>query len=248
MKAKVLIWVFLLLVPLSRANIQARTIGTGATVENVQFDDGMITAIARVVNNSAKDVTGFDLSIDVEYKNGKTRHFEKLVELLPKMIFLQSAGANVPAGEGALHPGKSEQITVNLAPPSAKNQIAAARIQVDMVAYHDLTADGQNERALLRLANMRKERALADLKAAEIISAAVANSVTPDPRGMALKQLRELHEQAKKNGDSGAFALEIKNIIEDLERDERVDLKSYARQRNKDAVLHLEHQRIGGVQ
>jgi hypothetical protein len=232
----------------SAQTIKANAVGTGAIVENIQFDNDMTTAVVRVVNNSAKDITGFDLSVDLNYKNGETKHSEMLVEFLPKMVSLQSQGKDVGPGEGALHPGNAEEVTVNLVPPSAKNQLASARIQVDMVAYRDLSADGQNERALLRLSNMRKERALADLKAAEIISAAAANTITPDPRGMALKQLRELHDRAMKSGDSGSFAIEIENIIQDLERDQRIDLKSYARERNKDAVLHSQHQRIGGVQ
>jgi hypothetical protein len=217
----------------------------GAVIDNVEFDKNMTTAVVRVFNQSAKDITAFNLSVDVHYRNGRTKHFERLIELLPKMVFQQMVSASPTLGEGALHPGKTEEVAVNLVPPSDKNLVLSADIRLDMAVALDLSAQGSNQGAIERLVTLRKGHADADLKAAEIISAAAADSVTPDARGMALRQLRELQvEQQKKNNDTGGFSIELQSIIHDLERDQNIDLRSYARQRNRDALTKLAHVNI----
>ena len=237
----------LLLVPLPLTYAQPDSATIGAIVDNVQFDKEMTTALVRVLNQSGKDITGFDISVDVRYRNGRIKHFERLVELLPKMVFQQTIHHSPVLGEGSLRPGKIEDVTINLVPPTDKNLVLSAEIKVDMVAYMDLSAEGQNQEAVGRLVALRKGHVEADMKAAEIISTAAADTVTPDPRGMALRQLRQLQsEQEKRNDDTGGFSIELQAIIHDLERDQNVDLKSFARRRNEDAVVKSSHTRIGG--
>jgi len=245
MRLQRIVILLLLLGPLTYA-IQLGSAEMGAVVDNVQFDKDMTIAVVRILNKSQKDITAFNLSVDVHYRNGRTKHFERLVELLPKMVFQQTVNASPKLGEGALHPGKTEEVTINLVSPTDKNLVLSADIKLDMAVDLDLSAEGPNQGAIDRLVALRKGHIDADLKAAEIISAAAADTVTPDPRGMALRQLRLLHEQAKTNNDTGGFSHEIQNIIQDLERDQNIDLKSYARQRNRDAVTKSAHVKIGG--
>ena len=245
MRWNLIILLLLVRPPLSYA--QPNSASIGAIVDNVQFNREMTTALVRVLNQSGKDITGFDISVDVRYRNGRTKHFERLVELLPKMVFQQVVHDSPTLGEGALRPGNIEDVTINLVPSADKNLVLSADIKVDMVVYLDLNAEGQNQEAIGRLIALRKGHVDADIKAAEIISTAAADTVTPDPRGMALRQLRQLQsEQEKRNDDTGGFSIELQTIIHDLERDQNVDLKSYARQRNKDAIVKLSHTKIGG--
>ena len=117
----------LLLGPLTYA-IQLGSAEIGAVVDNVQFDKDMTTALVRVLNKSQKDITALNMSVDVHYRNGRTKHFERLVELLPKMVFQQMVNASPTLGEGALHPGKIEEVTINLVPPTDKNLVLSADI------------------------------------------------------------------------------------------------------------------------
>ena len=58
----------------------------GAAVENIRLEDGSKAAFIRVVNNSGKDITAFNLSVDVTFKNGKASHFEHTTDFLPGII------------------------------------------------------------------------------------------------------------------------------------------------------------------
>jgi CRISPR/Cas system CMR-associated protein Cmr5 small subunit len=118
-------------------------------------------------------------------------------------------------------------------------------VKLDVVAYSDHTVDVENEPALLRLAGVRHNQALADQKAAEIINAAAADSVTPDPTGMAITHLRAVLEQARRKKGERELEVELMAIIADLESRKsdasRSDLQSYATRKNADVEILSSH-------
>src|SRR6266853_2984855 len=168
---------------------------SGAYVENIRFEKQSRIAYLRIVNTSTKDISGLNLSIDVTYESGPY-HYERILDLAAKMVDSQKVGA---ADNGALHPGATMEERLDLpARGGPNNHALAVTAKIDLVAYADSTVEVNNEAALSRLVSLRKNRMLADQKAAEIINEAAADSVTPDPRGVALARLRVLLEQAKR--------------------------------------------------
>jgi hypothetical protein len=215
----------------------------GAAVENIRFEKGTRIAFVRVTNTSNKDITGFNLSVAVTYQNGRQYHYERLVDFLPKMLARQKQSL---ADDGALHPGDQYEERFDLPSHGDPNNLAiAVSAKLDVAAYSDHSVDVVNEPALLRLTGTRHNWALADQKAAEIINAAVANSITPDPRGMALTQLRAVLEQAKRKDGERELEVELMAIIADLERrgpaTSKFDLRLYATSKYGDSEALASH-------
>ena len=215
----------------------------GPLVENIRFEKGNSIAFASIVNVSGKDVTGFNLSIEVTYQDGRQSSYERLVDLLPRMLSYQNQEL---ADNGALHPGDRWEERIDL--PSHRginNAPIAVSVKLDVAAYSDHTVDVENEPALLRLAGVRHNQALADQKAAEIISAAAADDVTPDPTGMAVTQLRTALEQARRKKGEHELEVELMAIIAYLESGKsdisRSDLRSYATRKNAEVGILSSH-------
>jgi hypothetical protein len=225
----------------------------GAAVENIRLEDGSKVAFIRIVNNSDKDITAFNLSIDVTFKNGKASHFEHMTDFLPGII---------SGGREALHPGNSYEVRIDI---QAGTELLSASAKLDVVAYADLSADvDKNQDALVRLVGARKSDALAQERSAEIINAAAADTVSPDPVGLAIRQLRQVAEQIK--GRSTELSeTKLGSIIADLENrsaqaaferertgmevweqhnTEVAFLRGYASRRNKDAITVEAHSHL----
>ena len=127
----------LLLAGISSVAMRAQAIG--ASVDNVRFEKGTHIAFAHVINTSTKDITGFNLSVDVTYQNGQKSHYERLVDFLPQMLGSQKLGL---ADSGALHPGNRYEERLDLpAHGSADNFAVAVSAKLDVAAYSDDTAD-----------------------------------------------------------------------------------------------------------
>jgi hypothetical protein len=220
-----------------------RPVQLGPVVENVRFEKGSNIAVASIANVSGKDVTGFNLSIEVTYQDGRQFSYERLVDLLPRMLSYQNQ--ELP-DNGTLHPGDRWEERLDLPSRSGANNTAiAVSVKLDVAAYYDHSVDVENEPALLRLAAVRHNRALADQKAAEIISAAAANNVTPDPVGMAVTQLRAVLEQARRKKGEHELEVELMAIIANLESRKsdtsRSDLRSYATRKNAEVEVLSSH-------
>ena len=212
-------------------------------VENVHFEKGSKIAVAIITNTSAKDVTGFNLSIEVTYQDGSQFSYERLVDFLPRMLSYQNQELS---DSGTLHPGDRWEERLDLPSHRGANNVAiAVTVKLDVAAYSDHSVDVENEPALLRLAGVRHNRALADQKAAEIISAAAADNVTPDPTGMALTQLRAALEEARRKKGERELEVELMAIIANLESRKsdasRSDLRSYATRKNADVNILSSH-------
>ena len=223
---------------------QTPTAQIGAVVDNIRFEKGTRLAFVRIVNNSNKDITGFNLSVDVTYQNGQQYHYERMVDFLQTIILRQRLGLD---DDGALHPGARYEERLDLPSRGGSDNLAVAvSAKLDVVAYFDATADvAENGAALARLSSFRRNCIIADQKAAEIINAAAANTATPDARGMAVSQLRTLLEQTKHKAGDHASETELAVIIADLERSGsekgKPDLIQYARDKYGDSEAMSAH-------
>jgi hypothetical protein len=233
---------FLLQAAVSPGAVHSDTAPLGASVDNMRFGKGARIAFVRILNTSGKDISGLNLSIDVTYQHGQY-HYERILDFAPKIIAHNKLGLE---DNGALHPDTAIEERLDLPIRGGANNLAlAVAAKVDVVAYADSTVDVENEPALSRLMSLRNNRALADQKAAEIINAAAANSVTPNPRGMALAELRVLLEQAKRKQGEHELETELLSIIEDLERHgpetSSADLRQYASEKFRDSEAMTAH-------
>jgi hypothetical protein len=149
------------------------------------------------------------------FQDGRQSSYERLVDFLPRMLSYQNQELS---DNGTLHPGDRWEERLDLPSRGGANNVAiSVSVKLDVAAYSDHTADVGNEPALLRLAGVRHNRALADQKAAEIISAAAAHDVTTDPTGMAVTQLRTELEQARRKKGEHELEVELMAIIANLE-------------------------------
>jgi hypothetical protein len=230
----------LLLTVLPSWAVSLNTVQLGARVDNIHFEKGTRIALVRVVNTSNKDISGLNLSMDVAYPQGQY-HYERLLDFAAKIISQQKAGHEE---NGALHPNTAMEERLDL-PIRGGNLPLAVTVKVDVVAYADSTADVENDAAFQRLVDLRRNHILAITKAAEIINEAAANSVTPDPRGMALTQLRVLLEQARRKQGEHELETELMVIIDDLEKrspeTSSADLRRYATDKVRDSEAMAPH-------
>jgi hypothetical protein len=246
--------IFLLLGVLSLAAQLNSAARVGAAVENIRLEDGSKVAFIRVLNNSGKDITAFNLSIDVAFKNGKASHFEHMTDFLPGII---------SGGREALHSGDSYEVRIDV---PASTELLSANAKLDVVVYADFGADvDKNPEALVRLVTARKSDALTQERSAEIINAAAADTVSPDPVGLAIRQLRQIAEQTKRQQSSELSEAKLGAIIADLENQsaqaaferkrtgmeiweqhntEVAFLRSYASKKSKDAITVEGHSHL----
>jgi hypothetical protein len=232
--------------------IQQNTAQLGAVVENIRFEQGSRVAFVRVKNTSNKKISAFNLSINLSSKSGHEGHFEQMVDLLPLMLGKQSLAGTTALDDGSLGPNESHEVRIDTNEP-----VQGLRARVDMVAYLDLSAEvDRNQDALARLKSWRKGRALAAQQTAEVINRAAADSVTPDPRGMAINQLRTLLDEAVAQ-HAGEREVELRAAISDLQNqrvvhlanqtnaDSKADLRNYARRKSNEAEAASLHANIG---
>ena len=221
--------------------VPSATIQLGASVENVRFEHDSKVAFVRVVNRSQKEITAINLSIDITFAGGKVDHFEQMLDLLPLIIARQTDTG--VSGEGSLAPGESREIRVD-----AVSTIQSIHARVDMVTYLDLSAEiDENQDALNRLVSGRNGSARAAQDIAAVVSEAVASSVTPDPSGMAVRQLRKLLDSAVSQ-HAGERELELRAAISDLQSNGvKADLKGYARRKNDAAKVISVHANVRRV-
>jgi hypothetical protein len=170
-----------------------------------------------------------------------------MVDFLPRILSNQKQNL---MDDGALHPGGWFEERLDL--PSMggpDNLVVEVSATLDVAAYADATAtvENHNDDALARIMSHRRERMLADQRAAEIINAALADTLTPDPHGMAITQLRSVLEQSKHKSGEHELDVQLMAIISDLERmhnvatPSRSDLRRYAQERHGDSEATAIH-------
>ncbi len=250
--------VFLILLALSALLFSSATWGqahqalaqgalTPPFVDNIRFEKGTRIAYVRIINPTAKEITGINLSIDVTYQNGQKHHYERMVDFLPRILSSQKQSL---ADDGALHPGGWFEERLDLPSHGGPDNLAVGVLAtLDVATYADATAtvENHNEDALTRIMTHRRERVLADRKAEEIINAALADTVTPDPQGVAIAQLRCVLEQSKHKSGEHELDVQLMAIISDLEMmsntstPSRSELRRYAQERHADSETTSTH-------
>lgn len=167
----------------------------GAVVQQWNYDPThnppLVTA--KIVSNSHKDITAFNLSIKETYANGHVDKHEVLEEFLGKIIaFKEVQGTANEAhfreyyGDGMLHAGAvwNEKLPV-------QPELTDFQAVVDVVAYMDGTAESTNDDALGRLIEERKVTVDSQKIATEIIKSALADANDTTPAMTAAKKIQD---------------------------------------------------------
>jgi hypothetical protein len=217
------------------------TVQLGANVENIHYSDDMDSAAITVQNTSQKVITAVDLKIEVAFKNGHRSNFEQLLDVLPAIASRHEVAGRGDLNEGGIVPGSTIDFTVHL-----QKGALAINATVNAITYLDLTGEGNSD-TLKRIANNRQEYAEGLSDGVAIISAALADTATTDPRDMARRQLNQSLANLKgaQGKRTGMKEMAYKLMLDDLNRPlTNADLKAYALHRNEEAEYHFNHSKI----
>ncbi len=233
---------------LALASLPVSIFAQTPAVENIRFENGMQTAYVRIVNTSNKDITGFVLSVDALYEDSHIEHSLLLTDYVPAMLDRKNAGQ--PESMAALRAGDKKEVRLDLPARDGKWPTVTLQIKMTVIAYANATVDVQNdhENGLGNLIAWRKKAALASRKAAEAINEAAADSVTPDPNGVAISKLRALvldqaQRKAGETHDSAEMALII-NRLESMGSASKTELRHYATEKYNDAAYLEMHAQL----
>ena len=167
----------------------------GAEVQTWSYDPThnppLVTV--KIVNNSHKDMTAFNISIKETYANGHVYNHEVLEEFLGKMIAVKEAQGTANEanfrnyyGDGTLHPGAvwDEELPV-------QPELTDYQAVVDVVTYTDGTAESTNDDALGRIIEERQATVDSQKIAIEIIKSALADANDSTPALTAAKKIQD---------------------------------------------------------
>ena len=158
----------------------------GAVVQTWTYDPThnppLVTV--KIVNNSHKDITAFNISIKETYANGRVDEHQVLEEFLGKIILLKEAQGTANEahfrnlyGDGTLHAGAVWDEKLPVQPELTDYQAV-----LDVVTYMDGTAEATNDDALGRIVEERQASAASEKIVTDVIQSALAdaNDTTPD--------------------------------------------------------------------
>jgi len=149
----------------------------------------------KIVNNSHKDITAFNISIKETYANGHVDKHEVLEEFLGKILALKEVQGTASEanfrkyyGDGMLDAG-----AVWDEPVPVQSGLTDFQAVVDVVTYMDGTAESTNDDALGRIIEERQATVDSMKIATEIIKTALAdvNDTTP-----AMTAARKIQDRA----------------------------------------------------
>jgi hypothetical protein len=181
-----LVLLLLLSVPALAFRSQRASPPIGAVVQTWTYDPTHNPPLVtmKIVNNSHKDITAFNISIKETYANGHVDQHEVLEEFLGKIIAVKEAQGTVREadfrnlyGDGTLHAGAVWDEKLPVQPELTDYQAV-----VDVVTYMDGTAESTNHDALGRIIEERQATVDSQKVAIEILQTALAdaNDITPD--------------------------------------------------------------------
>ena len=169
----------------------------GAVVQTWNYDPThnppLVTV--KIVNNSHKDITAFNISIKETYANGRVEEHETLEELVGKIIAAQelqgghTKGAELFRklyGDGAFHPGEARDEKFPVQAGLTNYQAV-----IDVVTYFDGTAEATNNDALGRIIEERQSTVASQKIVVETIQAALADANDSDPSVTAARKLQD---------------------------------------------------------
>ncbi len=226
--------------------------GMGATVDSIQIDATSGVATVRITNISTKDITAYNLSLDVVYSNGRETHTERQTDLLGLMLTIQAAPPGAFPSNGSFHPGETREETVSVAGSASYGAASRVNGTVDAVVYADRTADVKNEAALKRILANRRAAAQASIEALKIIRGNLANANVVDPISASVSGVKQLLAQAKAQ-PGRLLDTEVLSIISDLNGLSRTpsasrgkSLEEYVTKREARTAKMLASVQIGG--
>jgi hypothetical protein len=196
----------------------------GVVIESWRYDPSLKAVILRLVNQSHKDATAFNISIAEKYADGSTSyldgrpsdiHDHQLMEdMLGRMINIQLG--IVSHGSGTVVAGPARDVGAMLRQGVSSNGTFAAGTSfdypdlvgkevsgidavVDVVAYADGTAQVQNnDRAFRNLLAERKGPQLAMQKVVGVIKQVLGDPMVTNPLDSVIQQLTPLVDSADK--------------------------------------------------
>ena len=197
----------------------------GAVVQTWTYDPThnppLVTV--KIVNNSRKDITAFNISIKETYANVRVDEHQVLEEFLGKIIALKERQgkaneANFRSGyeDGTLHAGAVWDEKLPVQPELTDYQAV-----LDVVTYMDGTAESTNDDALGRIVEERQASAASEKIVIEAIQSALDDANDAIPAITAAKKIQgratiwKAQRHAKLDLDAGhleALANEIKSV------------------------------------
>jgi hypothetical protein len=189
----------------------ARSAPLGAIIESSTYDEG-VTSV-RIVNTSHKEITALGIAFGIAMPDGSTSD-PALNEFY--LDFLEG----VAQGVGGFAPGATES-------QEFRGQPGPVKATVDVVVYADGTAEVLNDRAFQFIVATRKARALALQKITALLATALADQNEQHPSRTVAEQLKVLlhasEQQKVTDAGIGAYRMELKNEIRDLENNHQTD-------------------------
>jgi len=169
----------------------------GAVVQSWHYDPThnppLVTV--KIVNNSHKDITAFNMAIKETYADGHTEQHETMHEFLGKIIAAKENQGNTSPeaeyfrklyGDGALHPGAVWDWELGVQPGLTNYEAV-----IDVVAYTDGTAESTNDDALGRIVEERQATLASQKIATEIIKTALADANDTTPAMTAARKIQD---------------------------------------------------------
>lgn len=167
----------------------------GAVVQSWHYDPTHNPPLVtiKIVNNSHKDITAFNISIKETYANGRVDKHEVLEEFLGKIIVLKERRgkaneANFRNGyeDGTLHAGAvwDEKLPVQA-------ELTDYQAVLDVVTYMDGTAESTNDDALGRIVEERQASAASEKIVTEAIQSALDDPNDAIPAMTAARKIQD---------------------------------------------------------
>ena len=191
-------------------------IAPGANAEVVRIDHTANTAVLRLTNTSAKDITAYVVSATATYADGKTQRDERMADFLPAMIAKQVYAGSTSPGEDLFHPGESREDTASFNALKG-NPIVRIDAKLEVIAYADQMVEVRNEAAFGRLMDVRNGSLLAKQKALEAMRKALSDPANPHPIADALSNVEQLQSHAR-SADSSELTMEYLWVKQDLKK------------------------------
>src|SRR5882762_7222959 len=196
----------------------------GVVIESWHYDPAQKAVILRLVNQSHKDVTAFNISILEKYADGSTSyldgtpsniHDHQLMEDMLGPTINAQMGIMSHGGNGTLAAGTSRDY-----PDLVGKDVSGIDAVVDVVAYADGTAQVQNnERAFQNLVAERKGRLLAMEKVNDVVRRALADPMVSDPVNAALNELLPFAESLGAKTKNRSPEVAENNVARNLQGD-----------------------------
>ena len=177
----------------------------GAVVVSHDYDSAKNTVTLHMVNNTTKDITGFNIFIKETYSNGQVNEHQSGEDMVGVMLTIADPsepdqdrenlrqmyhGIN-GSTNGAWQAGTSRDLVLYLQPGLVLTDYQAT---IDTILYADKTAETTNKDALNRALDMRKNVAVGLEAADQAIQKALANPADQNPMRLLQKKWKAIKQ------------------------------------------------------